>query len=444
MPGRALKALCFLLWALVAASLTVPTRLGMASGPSNSLPLVRRISINCPSGGDVVINIATTNPVRYKTLRLKNPERIVVDLQGARRVKSLKSVYPARSRLLKQVRVGQWRSNPAIVRVVADLERNAAFSVRADASGIRIKLKPLTRVTNSAPGSRSHYTQTAEDIAAPHAKDASHVRDPKALFAVHQFADLSASLTAPDLPPHDRLIPVSKPQSLTASDEKTSPLAVVSGITIKRESNGGANIDIASTRSVPYRIFQLPDPFRLVIDLKNARYIVGKQVYPVDSSVLKSIRVAQWRVGDPAIVRVVADLEGFPIFDVYARPPGIRITLRSRPKVGPLIRNPFEFVIHHPNAHPKHMATQSNQATTAATDSSAVPPGSSFSDLKVIGYIEEPNSGIQAIISDRSNIYFVSRGTTIEKTFRVLSISANTVELQNIDTLQTHWIAYSP
>lgn len=443
MSGRALKVAHASLLVLAAAILTVPTRPGIASGRSKALALVRGISIHSSSAGAVIIDIATTKPVPYRTLQLKNPERLVVDLKGASKA-TLRSVYSVQSSILKRVRVGQWRSHPAIVRVVADLKGTPAFSIHADPSGIWIKLKPRTQVTSPARRSQSRYRRVAGDTSARSVQSSSHRRDPKYLFTVHQFADLTASLTAPDLPPRDHLIPVTKPQPEAESSKDGSSLALVSGITIKPASNGGTDVDIASTRSIPYRIFQVPDPFRLVIDLKNARDGARKRLYPADSPVLKSVRVAQWRSGDPSIVRVVVDLAGYPIFDVYARQPGIHIYLRPRLQFDPLIRNPFQFAIRHRNVHLKHPAGQLNQAMTAATDSPAIQPGDSFSDLKVIGYIDEHNSGMQAIISDRSNIYFVPQGGTIEKTFRVLSISANAVQVQNLDTLQTRWLAYTP
>lgn len=441
MPGRALKAAPVSLVLLAAASLTVTARLGMASGHSNSLPQVRGISIHCPSNQAAVIDIATTRPARYQTFRLRNPERLVVDLKGVRKA-TLQSVYEVQSSILKRVRVGQWQSNPPIVRIVADLKGTPASTVHADASGIWIKLKPRTSVKTPATRLRSQRGRVTSNEAAS-APGTSHARDPKSLFAVHQFADLTASLTGPDIPPRDHLVPVTAPQPPTEKHTEASPPALVSQITIKPARYGGANVDIASSRPVPYRIFQLPHPFRLVIYLKDARDGTGKDICQVDSSILKSVRVAQWRSGELPIVRVVADLAGDPIFDVYAKQPGIRINLRPRPRLRPLVRNPFEFAIHHPSARVEHLVPNLNRAMTAGINSPAVQPGNSFSDLKVIGYIDGKNSGMQAIISDKSNIYFVPEGGTIEKTFRVLAISGNGVKLQNINTLQTRRLAYT-
>jgi len=442
MLGRALKAAPVLILILAAAGLITQTRLGIASGNPDSLPTVRAISIHHTSGGTVVVDIATTRPVSYRTLELSSPWRLVVDLKGASRG-ALRSVYPAQSQLLERVRVGQWKSDPPIVRIVADLKGTPAFSVHAQPSGIRIELKPRAEGSKAAHRSRTHRSPSARNTSGDTAEIATQKAASKSPFTVHQFQDLTASLTAPELPPQDHLVPVTKPDISSSSRKESATLALVSGISIKPGSNGATDVDIASTRSVPYRVFQLEDPFRLVIDLKDARDGSRRDVYPVDSPVLKRVRVGQWRSDDPSVVRVVADLEGFPIFDVFARRPGIRIDLRPRRKLGPLIRNPFEFATQQPKVHLGRPAAQPGQAMTAATNSPIAAPGTSFSDLRVIGYLEKQGSQTQAIISDHSDIYFVPQGGTIENTFRVLSISASAVEVQNIQTLQTNWLTYA-
>ena len=440
MLGRALKAAPVSILILAAAGLMVQSRLGMASGRSGSLPQVRGISIHQAPGGAVIIDIATTQPVPYRTLELSRPRRLVVDLNGASK-RALRSVYPAQSQLLERVRVGQWKSDPPIVRVVADLKGTPAFSVHAQTSGIRIELKPRTEGSRPAHRERSRQSQSARNTSGETSEIAPQKTAAKSPFTVHRFEDLTASLTAPEIPPQDHLVPVTQPGLAASTPGQSAAIALVSGISIRPESDGGTNVDIASTRSVPYRVFQLASPFRLVIDLKDARDGSRRDVYPVDSPVLKRVRVGQWRSDDPSVVRVVADLEGFPIFDVYARQPGIRIDLRPRQQLGPLIRNPFEFATGRPNVQLERPAAQAAQAMTATTNSP--PPGASFSDLKAIGYLEKQGSQTQAIISNHTDIYFVAQGGTIENRFRVLSISANAVEIQNMQTLQTNWLVYA-
>ncbi|MEJ2009053.1 MAG: AMIN domain-containing protein [Acidobacteriota bacterium] len=442
MLGRALKAVPVSILILV-AGLMVQSRPGIASGNPSSLPTVRAISIHPSSGGAVVIDVATTRAVHYRTFELSSPRRLVVDLNGAGKA-LLKSVYPSQSQLLERVRVGQWKSDPPILRIVADLKGTPAFAVHAKASGLRIELKPRAAAGRATQRSRTRRSQEAGDARGETSEITAQKAAKKSPFTVHRFEDLTASLTAPKLPPQDRLVPVTKPEASSPNSKESGTIALVSGISIKPEKNGAIGVNIASTRSVPYRVFQLADPFRLVVDLKDAREGNRRDVYPVDSPILKRIRVGQWRSNDPSVVRVVADLEGDPIFDVYARQPGIRIDLRPRHELGQLIRNPFEYATQHAKVRLRRLAAQPAQAMTAATNSPGAKPGTAFPDLKVIGYLEKQGSQTQAIISDHTNIYFVPQGGTIEDRFRVLSISANAVEIQDIQTLQTNWLAYTP
>lgn len=419
---------------LAASGSVFHARLMAASGSSEAQPLVRGISVHQGPDGAATIDVAITRTVSFRTMHLSGPNRLVVDLQGTRE-ENLRDEYPAESPLLQRVRVGQWRTNPAVVRVVADLKGNPAFSVNQQATGMQIVLKP--GAAENAPAhdpapaktepAGSHYVKTAQEGPLP-----------KTMFPVHRFKDLSASLTAPVLPPHDKLVAVAK-----ADAGGSGELAEVSGISIKPNDKGETIIDIASTRSVPYRVFQLTDPFRLVIDVRDARDASGKDVYPVNSAVLKRIRVSQWQPGDSPVVRVVADLEGYPVFDVHAQRPGIRIELMPRQAAQYPARNPFEFAGQAPSRHAGRSPEHPGRVLKAAAISPAPAPANEFSNLRVIGFIEK-NSGTQAVISDQAKIYLVPKGGTFAKTYTVLTISPSAVQVQNSTTHAMGWIPYIP
>lgn len=442
MLKRALKTVAALMAFLPMIALAAQSRQPATPSPSNSIPLVRAISVHNSPQGAVIIDVRVTRPVGYRTFELSSPERLVVDLQGARKA-ILKRVYPVQSQLIERVRIGQWRSDPPIVRVVADLKGTPAFSVKHLGSGVQIRLEPGSSVERTVYGFAMSRTRSARNNGVDHAKRFPRRLAQSSPFAVHRFKDLSASLTAPELPAQDKLVPVTEPDLPNHGRGTMSTPALVSGISIRPDSMGETLVDIASSRSVPYRVFQLTDPYRLVVDLKDAHNASRRAVYPVDSSVLKRIRVAQWRPGDPPVVRVVADLQGYPIFDVHAEKPGIHIELWPRRRLGPLIRNPFKFAIPQRSTRLENAQTQANEAMTSAVSSPAVLPNVAFG-LKVIGFVEHKDSAIQAVISDRSGIYFVPNGGTFENTFRVIAIAPDAVEIQNIETLDSSWLAYTP
>lgn len=443
MPRTALKLITVSCLVLAAAGLTLQSRRVLA-GQSASQPLVRGISVHKGPGGTVIIDISVNGPAPYRTMQLSGPDRLVVDLKGAHAA-DLKREYPAQFPILKGVRTSQWKHFPAVFRVVADLEGNPSFNVRKQASGIRIELKPRGAELASNADSGGAATQPDIDPLEAERREAREDPPPNKAFQVHRFKDLSASLTAPVVPSHDKLVPVANPDLPKPVPEKeASTLALVSGISIHPGSQGETTIDIASSKSVPYRVFQLTDPFRLVIDLKDARDTSSHKVFPVDSPVLKRVRVGQWHAGKPSVVRVVADLEGYPIFDVHAQRPGVRIELKPRYQPGALMRNPFKFKTEPQRPRTARSAAPSNQAVAAGGGSPAAAPGNSFAGLKVIGFIEKKGVGTQAVISHHSSVYLVPKGGTFENTFTVVAISAHAVEVQNTETLQTTWITYSP
>ncbi len=102
-------------------------------------------------------------------------------------------------------------------------------------------------------------------------------------------------------------------------------LAKVFRVQVDYGEGGEAFVDISTTNTVVYQILNLKSPPRLVVDIHNARAENLKRVYPAHSAVLKDLRTGQFR---DTVVRIVADLSGEPIPDVYPEPGGLRIALQ--------------------------------------------------------------------------------------------------------------------
>jgi type IV pilus assembly protein PilQ len=109
----------------------------------------------------------------------------------------------------------------------------------------------------------------------------------------------------------------------------TRPL-LVSKVTLNKHESGETFVDVSTSRTVSYRVMMLASPARLVIDIEGAQNTSLQKSYAADTAVLKAVRVGQFRTKDPSIVRVVADLNGNPAYDVHATPAGVRIELRPR------------------------------------------------------------------------------------------------------------------
>ncbi|MGD0224724.1 MAG: type IV pilus secretin PilQ [Terriglobia bacterium] len=141
--------------------------------------------------------------------------------------------------------------------------------------------------------------------------------------------------------PSAHLVPVAPPKGALA-DVVPLPhpggLLLVSKVTFDKHESGETFVDVATSRGASYRVTTLPNPARLVVDIDGAENTSPQKSYQADTAVLKAVRIGQFRAGDPSIVRVVADLNGDPAFDVQATPAGVRIELhpRGRAKSAPI------------------------------------------------------------------------------------------------------------
>jgi type IV pilus secretin PilQ/predicted competence protein len=121
----------------------------------------------------------------------------------------------------------------------------------------------------------------------------------------------------------------------------TNKPLLVSKVTLDKHDSGETFVDVATSRSASFHVMTLPSPARLVVDIDGAESTSPTRTYEADTTVLKAVRVAQFRANDPAVVRVVAVLTGNPAFDVHTTSSGVRIELRPRgtAKTIPLVNN---------------------------------------------------------------------------------------------------------
>ena len=118
--------------------------------------------------------------------------------------------------------------------------------------------------------------------------------------------------------------------SESSRDKTTAGPTFVSAVLLSQESSGEVTIDVATTKSATFHVYQFDRPNRLVVDLEGARNRFRLKSIPVSSPVMKDVRVGQFREQDPEVVRVVADLSGNPVFDTHAYEGGVRIEVKPR------------------------------------------------------------------------------------------------------------------
>src|ERR1700687_1902332 len=105
------------------------------AGPSSSISTVEVGR----SGQRTTVRIAGTGDLRYKTSRLDDPTRLVLDFVDTRLAVSRYTV-PSDYVPVRDVRLGQ--SKPELSRVVIDLAKFVPFTVQADGSELTISFSP--------------------------------------------------------------------------------------------------------------------------------------------------------------------------------------------------------------------------------------------------------------------------------------------------------------
>jgi hypothetical protein len=343
-----------------------------SSGEAAKEPLlVSDVSITPGSEGEVTIDVATTKPAPFHVLRFDHPDRLVVDLEGAR-IRFRRSPIPVSSPVVRDVRVGQFKEkDPEVVRLVADLSGDPVFDAHAMAGGVHIEVKPRPRAASGAfaPGpapklqtaARREEGKPVQDAAqATEGADSSHVETQKEP-ARNQVSRNSIPAASPAMKDarvgksqggNPEAVPVlddvlrllfgqgePAPGTATSRAKGAQPFPVerlkgpslVSDILVSQGSAGEITIDVVMTKSSPIQVLRIGHPDRLVVDVKGARNRCPRHSIPVASPVVKGVRLRQFEAESPEVVRVVVDLSGNPICDAHAYAGGVRIEVKPRP-----------------------------------------------------------------------------------------------------------------
>ena len=243
-----------------------------------------------PTGTELVLSV--NGIFSYKTVQA-SPATLFIDLEGAT-IKGAPRNQQWTNPILSGYKLLAYQdaSGQPVVRVHVDTKQVQTFVVRKDSSGLRLQYG------EGLPSSAEVVPITVPVSGAPSAR------------------------VAPPASPSGNL--------------------VVSKVTFDKQESGETFVDVATSRTASYRVMTLPNPARLVVDIEGAQNRSPQKTFTVNSAVLKGVRIGQFRAQDPSVVRVVADLNGNPAFDVHSTPPGLRIELRPRGKVNsaPLASKP--------------------------------------------------------------------------------------------------------
>ncbi len=269
-----------------------------ASGPA----ALKAVTVsNGPAGTELVIHVSGT--YSYKTLQAV-PGTLFVDLTGAKvegaaRTQQWTNPVLAGYKLISY----QDSTGKSIIRVLVQQKQNDQFVVHTDDAGLHI-VYAASALAKSEP---RVTTISAPELA------------------------LAAPITpvAPSPAQPARTIASNVPAVVQAVPEASAKI-LISNVSIEKQDAGKLLVNVATSATATYRVMTLANPQRLVVDIDGLRQASAPKSYSVEADVLKDVRVGQFRAKDPSVVRVVADLNGNPVFDVHAIPAGVQIELRPR------------------------------------------------------------------------------------------------------------------
>jgi type IV pilus assembly protein PilQ len=219
-----------------------PTPSGTGAEPSPGKPaeggtFISDISVRPGSAGEVTIAVAMTRSATFHVYRFDHPERLVLDVEGARNAVR-QNLIPVSSGVVKDVRVGQFQEkDPAVARVVADLVGNPVFDTHACPDGVCVEVKPRSmaapqpvapRPTPTLQAAAKHADLKPDSnraLPAPQAsKNVAAVPQPAAPAPAPR---IEASSKRADLNPvYNRALPASQSDNNVAAAPRQTPQAV--------------------------------------------------------------------------------------------------------------------------------------------------------------------------------------------------------------------------
>jgi type IV pilus secretin PilQ/predicted competence protein len=211
-------------------------------------------------------------------------------------------------------------------------------------------------------------------------------------------AQENPKISKPAQPP-----PATKTVGVVPAGSAAPTIGAITDIKVSPE-NGKLTVILATDRLLTPKEFMLQNPARLGLDFSNTENKVNLAQLPVDSALVKRIRVNQFQSSDPKTVRVVFDLaEAYGKYELALDRNSVRIVFQQAPgdqKPKPAMR-PVESAAAHPlpdmlKAGPKveeqkpHQENQPVAAAATRTATQPVKPNSASDWPKAVVKAEEP------------------------------------------------------
>jgi len=258
------------------------------------------------------IEITLTKPANYKYFSMDNPPRVVVNLFG---VKAEEKTIPVEIAGLKTLKLYQFAVKPKLIaQVIAELAE-VPQEVKTSQEGNLILINLVTNpVTEVSEVPETPMVEVGEVVAPPPETPTVEVKEVTPPVAETPPGKVAPAEKVPVAPVEVKEIPSVKPKEEIVVKFPSFPLkkeeSLLKSISVKGIENG-VSIKISLSKAVSYKSFSLDNPLRFVIDLSRV-VISEKKTIPVDSEMVKDIRVAQFEGRPKPVGRIVIGLTSLP------------------------------------------------------------------------------------------------------------------------------------
>ncbi|MFQ5694647.1 MAG: type IV pilus secretin PilQ [Terriglobia bacterium] len=262
---------------------------------------VRRVVVHEQAQG-VIVDIEATGPLAYETLTLENPTRLVVDLPQSILLLKTKRRFSLEAEAVAGVRVGQFRAQPPVTRLVVDLHEMVSYQLTPRPDGLRLVLQPATASVaaldtlaepapprenvNEVEEKKPEERPALEESPAPTTVLSQHASaDPGPVLLASLAPTVPASLSAAVPEPAESAepdavmrpsVPSTKPASVAAPKPRVEVAPPPAAFALQEE---GAPPEYAGEPiSVNLKDVDLKDFFRLIHEISGLNIVIDPNV----------------------------------------------------------------------------------------------------------------------------------------------------------------------
>ena len=275
----------------------------------NSGPRSIRQVLLSQKGAATEVNIVGSGSLNYRTMRLQNPDRLVLDFESSR-LRTPRTHIASNLDPVREIRAAQF--SPQVARVVIDLREPASYTVSRNGDDVTVSFAPHAGAVKSAPAEMPSNVSVAKAVApaAPAAPESSPapLPAPAALLPAaltRTSASLADSPAAPKAP--QQLAPAaqaanqaaaaaSASAATTPAEPSAAPAAPAAAPVTSPASNDYSQPGLQSAPkytgepiSVNLKNVDLQDFFRLIHEISGLNVVVDPNVKGTVTIVLDNV-----------------------------------------------------------------------------------------------------------------------------------------------------------